>query len=121
VKRSEKIALAFAAVFSAAVISFVTIGILKTLPVSNVIEGNELVTTFAFHNQKVTDIEGVTFLPVPDEATHNLIRTNGTSLGKKHSGHFKNTKTGTHFIFYVTGKGEKTMFVKDGVNYIVDL
>ena len=71
-------------------------------------------TRYVLGNKSTVDIYGVEFSPVPDEAKHNLIRTNGTSLGHKHSGHFKNTKTGTKFIFLLAGKGTQHYFRKDG-------
>ena len=59
-------------------------------------------------------------LPVPEEATKNLVRVAGTSIGKIASGNFKNYKTGKKFRFYLTGKGEKLYFELDGKNYLID-
>ena len=59
-------------------------------------------------------------MPIPDEVNHNIIRLGGTSLGKKHSGYFVNTKTKTKYIFYLTGKGERTYFEKGSDKYLVD-
>ena len=69
--------------------------------------------------KKVIDVTDAKFLPVPDDVDKNLIRTNGTSVGKKKSGHFKNTKN--KYIFYLTGNGEKVYFeIGDNKKSLVD-
>jgi hypothetical protein len=59
-------------------------------------------------------------MPVPDDVRHNIIRTNGTSVGKFHSGHFKNVKTKNKYIFYLNGKGERVYFEVGDKKYLVD-
>ena len=59
--------------------------VLSTLPSKNIIDGNTLMTRYVMGNRSTVDIEGVEFSPIPDEAKHNHIRTNGTSLARKHS------------------------------------
>ena len=93
--------------------------VLGTLPMENKIENNTLTVKFVI-GKKVMDISGAKFLPVPDDVDHNIIRTNGTSVGKKRSGHFKNTKTKNKYIFYLTGKGNRVFFELDGKKYLVD-
>lgn len=51
---------------------------------------------------------------------HNIIRVGGTSIGKKHSGNFMNTKTKNKYIFYLTGKGEQVYFEIGDKRYLVD-
>ena len=97
----------------------VTLLVLGSIPVKNSIQDNTLSVTFVI-GKKVIDITGARFLPVPDDVDRNLIRTNGTSVGKKHSGYFMNTKTRTKYIFYLTGKGERTYFEIGSDKYLVD-
>ena len=98
----------------------VTLLILGTIPTKNSLEGNTLTVHFLI-GRKVIDMTDARFLPVPDDVDHNLIRTNGTSVGKKKSGHFKNTKTKNKYIFYLTGNGEKVYFeIGDNKKYLVD-
>ena len=92
---------------------------LGTLPMENKLENNTLTVKFVV-GQKQIDMTGAAFLPVPEDALHNIIRSNGTSVGKKHSGHFKNIQTKSKFIFYLTGHGEKVYFELDGKKYLVD-
>ena len=93
--------------------------VLGSLPVKNTIEDNTLTVNFVI-GKKVIDITDAQFLPVPDDVDKNLIRTNGTSVGKKKSGHFKNTKTKNNYIFYLTGNGERVYFEIGNKKYLVD-
>ena len=97
----------------------VTLLVLGSIPVKNSIEDNTLTVHFVI-GKKVIDVTGAKFLPVPDDVARNLIRTNGTSVGKKKSGHFKNTKTKNKYIFYLTGNGERVYFVIRHKKYLVD-
>ena len=97
----------------------VTLLILGTIPTKNSLEGNTLTVHFLI-GRKVIDMTDARFLPVPDDVDHNLIRTNGTSVGKKKSGHFKNTKTKNNYIFYLTVNGEKVYFEIGDKKYLVD-
>ena len=107
-------------VFSAVLIALGTVLLLlSTLPMENKVEGNELIVKFVI-GQKVIDISEAKVMPIPYEATHNIIRVGGTSIGKKHSGNYKNTKTKTKYIFYLTGKGEQTYFEIGSKKYLVD-
>jgi hypothetical protein len=85
----------------------------------NKLEGNELVVKFII-GKKVIDVTDAVVKPVPEEACHNIIRVGGTSVGKKHSGNFRNTKTHTKYIYYLTGKGERTYFEIGDKKYLVD-
>lgn len=93
--------------------------VLGSLPVENKIEGNNLVVKFVI-GKKTIDISEAVVMPIPEEVNHNLIRVGGTSVGKKHSGNFMNTKTRTKYIFYLTGKGERTYFEIGCDKYLVD-
>lgn len=93
--------------------------ILGTLPMQNTVEGKELVVKFVI-GKKVIDISDAVVKPIPEDATHHIIRVGGTSIGKKHSGHFMNRKTKTKYLFYLTGKGEKTYFEIGDKKYLVD-
>lgn len=93
--------------------------VLSTLPVQNEIKDDKLIVKYVIGKQEI-DLTGARFMPVPDEVNHNIIRVCGTSLGKKHSGNFKNTKTGTKYKFYLTGKGEKVYFEIGDKKYLVD-
>ena len=97
----------------------VTLLVLGSIPVKNSIEGNTL-TVHLVIGKKVIDVTGAKYLPVPDDVDRNLIRTNGTSVGKKKSGHFKNTKTKNKYIFYLTGNGERVYFEIGDKKYLVD-
>ena len=68
----------------------------------------------------VIDLTNAKFLPVPEDVNHNIIRVGGTSIGKIRSGNFKNTKTGTKYKFFLTGKGEKVYFEIGDKKYLVD-
>ena len=93
--------------------------VLGSIPVKNTIENNTLTVNFVI-GKKVIDITEARFLPVPDDVDKNLIRTNGTSVGKKKSGHFKNTKTKNKYIFYLTGNGERVYFEIGDKKYLID-
>ncbi len=93
--------------------------VLSTLPMENKVEGKNLVVKFVI-GKKVIDISDAVVMPVPDEVNHNIIRVGGTSIGKKHSGNFINTKTKTKYKFYLTGKGERTYFEIGSDKYLID-
>ena len=101
----------------------ITIGavllVLGTLPMENKVEGKNLVVKFVI-GKKVIDISDAVVMPVPDEVNHDIIRVGGTSIGKKHSGNFMNTKTKTKYKFYLTGKGERTYFEIGSDKYLID-
>ncbi|MBR4977389.1 MAG: hypothetical protein IKY95_00370 [Bacteroidales bacterium] len=92
---------------------------LGSIPIKNTIEDNTLTVSFVI-GKKVIDVTDAKFLPVPDDVDKNLIRTNGTSVGKKKSGHFKNTKTKNKYIFYLIGNGERVYFEIGDKKYLVD-
>ena len=93
--------------------------VLSTLPVENKVEGKELIVKYIV-GKKVIDITDAVVMPVPEDVKHNIIRIFGTSIGKKHSGHYMNTKTKTKYLFYLTGKGEQTYFEIGDKKYLVD-
>ena len=93
--------------------------VLGSIPVKNTIENNTLIVNFII-GKKVIDVTDAKFLPVPNDVDKNLIRTNGTSVGKKKSGHFKNTKTKNKYIFYLTGNGERVYFEIGDKKYLID-
>ena len=93
--------------------------LLCTLPVKNTYDGKTLTVKFVI-GKDVIDMQDAKFMPVPEESTHNIIRVGGTSIGKIHSGNFRNTKTGTKYKFYLTGKGEKVYFEIGDKKYLVD-
>ena len=93
--------------------------VLGTLPMENKVEGKNLVVKFVI-GKKVIDVSNAVVMPVPDEVNHNIIRVGGTSIGKKHSGNFMNTKTKTKYKFYLTGKGERTYFEIGSDKYLID-
>ena len=93
--------------------------VLGTIPVQNTLIDNTLTVNFVI-GKKVIDVTDAKFLPVPDDIDKNLIRTNGTSVGKKKSGHFKNTKTRNKYILYLTGNGKKVYFEIGDKKYLVD-
>ena len=93
--------------------------VLGTIPVQNTLIDNTLTVNFVI-GKKVIDVTDAKFLPVPDDIDKNLIRTNGTSVGKKKSGHFKNTKTKNKYILYLTGNGERVYFEIGDKKYLVD-
>ena len=93
--------------------------VLGSLPVENKIEGNNLVVKFVI-GKKIIDISDAVVKPIPEDVKHNIIRVGGTSVGKKHSGNFMNTKTKVKYQFYLTGKGERTYFEIGNDKYLVD-
>ena len=101
----------------------ITVGVillvLGTLPMENKVEGKNLVVKFVI-GKKIIDISDAVVMPVPDEVNHNIIRIGGTSVGKKHSGNFMNTKTKTKYKFYLAGKGERTYFEIGSDKYLID-
>ena len=92
---------------------------LSTIPMENKIEGNTLIVKYIIGKEKI-DITDAKFLPVPEDTTQHLIRIGGTSIGRKKSGNFMNTRTRTRYKFYLTGKGEKVYFEVGGKKYLVD-
>lgn len=107
------------ALATAIILIGVTLLVLGSIPTKNTIEGNTLTVHFII-GKKVIDITGAKFMPVPDDVDLNLIRTNGTSVGKKKSGHFKNTKTKNKYLFYLTGNGERVYFEIGDKKYLID-
>ena len=107
------------ALATAIIILGVILLVLGSIPTKNTIEDNTLTVHFLI-GKKVIDITGAKFMPVPDDVDRNLIRTNGTSVGKKKSGHFKNTRTKNKYIFYLTGNGERVYFEIGDKKYLVD-
>ena len=93
--------------------------VLGSLPVDNNVEGNNLVVNFVI-GKKTIDISDAVVMPIPEDVNHNIIRVGGTSVGKKHSGNFMNTKTKVKYQFYLTGKGHRTYFEINGSKYLVD-
>ena len=107
------------ALATAIILIGVTLLVLGSIPTKNTIEGNTLTVHFII-GKKVIDITGAKFMPVPDDVDRNLIRTNGTSVGKKKSGQFKNTKTKNKYLFYLTGNGERVYFEIGDKKYLID-
>ena len=107
------------ALATAIILIGVILFVLGSIPTKNIIEGNTLTVHFVI-GKKVIDITGAKYLPVPDDVDHNLIRTNGTSVGKKKSGHFKNTKTKNKYTFYLTGNGKRVYFEIGDKKYLID-
>lgn len=93
--------------------------VLGSLPVENNLEGNNLVVNFVI-GKKTIDISDAVVMPIPEDVNHNIIRVGGTSVGKKHSGNFMNTKTKVKYQFYLTGKGKRTYFEIGNEKYLVD-
>ena len=83
------------------------------------LEGNNLVVNFVI-GKKTIDISDAVVMPIPEDVNHNIIRVGGTSVGKKHSGNFMNTKTKVKYQFYLTGKGKRTYFEIGNEKYLVD-
>jgi hypothetical protein len=107
------------ALATAIILIGVTLLVLGSIPTKNTIEGNTLTVHFII-GKKVIDITGAKFMPVPDDVDRNLIRTNGTSVGKKKSGHFKNIKTKNKYLLYLTGNGERVYFEIGDKKYLID-
>ena len=101
------------------IVSGVVLLLLGSLPMKNTLEGNKLTIHYVI-GEKAIDMTDAKFMPVPDDVNHHIIRTNGTSVGKKHSGHFKNTVTKNKYLFYLTGKGNKVYFEIGDKKYLVD-
>ena len=93
--------------------------VLGTIPMENILKDNRLTVKYIIGKTTI-DMSGAEFKPVPEEVLHNIIRTGGTSIGKKHSGNFRNYKTGTKYKFYLTGKGDKVYFEIGDRKYLVD-
>ena len=93
--------------------------VLGSLPMENTYDGKTLTVQYIIGKDSI-DMTDAQFMPVPEEAMHNLIRVGGTSLGRKQSGNFRNRKTGTKFKLYLTGTGEKTYFEIGDKKYLVD-
>lgn len=93
--------------------------VLSTIPMENKLTGDKLTVKFII-GQKVIDMKNAHYFPVPEDATQHIIRIGGTSIGKKHSGNFMNTRSKTKYKFYLTGKGEKTYFEIGKEKYLVD-
>lgn len=93
--------------------------VLGTIPMKNSIDGNTLTVKYIIGKEKI-DISNAHFYPVPDAVNHDIIRIGGTSLGKKHSGNFMNTRTRTRYKFYLTGEGERKYFEIGDKKYLVD-
>ena len=101
------------------IVAGVTLLVLGTVPMKNTLENDTLTVHYMLGKESI-NISGAHFLPVPDEVNHNIIRIGGTSIGKRHSGNFMNTKTKTKYKFYLTGNGEKKYFELGDKKYLVD-
>ena len=97
----------------------VTLSILCSIPTQNTLENNTLTVKYIIGHTTI-DMTDAHFMPVPEETQHNIIRTCGTSIGKKHSGNFMNFKTKTKYKFYLTGNGEQSYFEIGDQKYLVD-
>ena len=93
--------------------------ILTSIPVKNTLDGNTLTVDYIL-GKRVVDVSDAVFMPVPDDALHNIIRLNGTSIGKRCSGKFMNIKSKRKYTFYLTGKGERLYFEIGNKRYLVD-
>ena len=93
--------------------------ILTSIPVKNTLDGNTLTVDYIL-GKRVVDVSDAVFMPVPDDALHNIIRLNGTSIGKRCSGKFMNIKSKIKYTFYLTGKGERLYFEIGNKRYLVD-
>ena len=93
--------------------------VLGTVPVKNTLEGKTLTVKYIIGKQTI-DMTDAHFYPVPEDALHHIIRVGGTSIGKKHSGNFMNTKTRTKYKFFLTGQGDKVYFEIGDKKYLVD-
>ena len=93
--------------------------ILTSIPVKNTLDGNTLTVDYIL-GKRVVDVSDAVFMPVPDDALHNIIRLNGTSRGKRCSGKFMNIKSKRKYTFYLTGKGERLYFEIGNKRYLVD-
>lgn len=93
--------------------------LLSSIPMKNSLEGNTFTVNYIL-GKRVVDTSDAKFLPLPDDALHNIIRLNGTSIGKKCSGKFMNIKSRRKYTFYLVGKGEKLYFEIGDRRYIVD-
>ena len=93
--------------------------VLGSIPMKNTLEGDTLTVHFIIGKKNI-DVKDAKFLPVPEDATHHIIRVAGTSVGSKRSGKFMNTQTRTRYFFYLTGKGQKTYFEIGDKKYLVD-
>ena len=93
--------------------------LLSSIPMKNSLEGNTFTVNYIL-GKRVVDTSDAKFLPIPDDALHNIIRLNGTSIGKKCSGKFMNIKSRRKYTFYLVGKGEKLYFEIGDRRYIVD-
>ena len=56
--------------------------VLGSLPVENRLDGDTLTVKFII-GKKAIDMTDAKYLSVPDDVNHNIIRTNGTSVGSK--------------------------------------
>lgn len=93
--------------------------LLSSIPMKNSLEGNTFTVNYIL-GKRVVDTSDAKFLTLPDDALHNIIRLNGTSIGKKCSGKFMNIKSRRKYTFYLVGKGEKLYFEIGDRRYIVD-
>ena len=107
------------AIATVLIVAGVVLLVLGSIPVKNTLEGNTLTVRYIIGEEKI-DMSGANFYPVPDEVNHNIIRVGGTSIGRKHSGNFMNTKTRTRYKFYLTGNGERVYFEIGDKKYLVD-
>ncbi len=83
-------------------------------------ERNELVLQTVLGISRVIPLEETTAYEMTDSLLSSLIRTNGLSLGKYHTGYFRNLKTKQKFYLFLSGAGEKKCFEYKGYIYIVD-
>lgn len=66
-------------------------------------------------------VKDITIMEMPKDAMNHMIRTFGTSIGKRHSGRFYNKSLKRNFNLYITGKTAGiTYFEYKGKGYIVD-
>ncbi len=68
----------------------------------------------------IVPLADTTECEMTDSLMKPLIRTNGLSLGKYHTGHFKNLKTKQKLYLFLTGKPETRCFRYHDRIYVVD-
>lgn len=49
-----------------------------------------------------------------------MIRTKGTSIGKYHSGYFRDKITREKYFLFLNGSGTRRCFTYNGVTFVVD-
>lgn len=93
--------------------------VISTIPKSAIIKDGNIILETRLGSPCTIPESEVTFQENPP-IIPNLIRTNGTSFGRYHSGHFREKSGRIKYYLFLKGTGHRRSFTYNDEIYIVD-